>query len=320
MPGIRRRSGAAAANGTARRPRLGSASRCRENRPTRPSVTGIQAFRGLARRGLRPCDVRTARSVTRLAADVDLRPLGVVAVRWPRRSCGADRSNGTRAHEVPVLVAARRVQRVVGFVPVVPDRARTSASSPCPRRRSAPAAGRRGRQPGTAAAAPRRNVNFTSNSAGLPSRPSVVMKYLPSRCVNWRGHAAVREALVGEIAEHRAGIGRLHRALVVRPAPGLGRLGMAFAALRVGDVGSRRLRARTHPDRRRARPGRDGRPVVAHSSAERQPQRGRRVRQQRQARPRRGRGEAAADRGDAADSIACGSSMLTRRTNLGAVR
>ncbi len=132
-------------------PRIGAAKIDGE-----PQRARGKPFRLLARRLLRPRDVRAAGPVARLAADIHFGPFRVVAVGLRVVVAAQVRRMAFRAHQVPVLVPAHRVQRVVGPVPVVRVEREPALAPRCPTRSSAPAGGLPARRPGIAAAAPRR--------------------------------------------------------------------------------------------------------------------------------------------------------------------
>src|SRR5215510_2468131 len=79
------------------------------------SLEGYQQYRRATASALaRPLDVPDAGAVTGLAPDVDLAPLALIGVRHRIVVLLEIRGVALRAHEVPVLVAPRPVQRIVG--------------------------------------------------------------------------------------------------------------------------------------------------------------------------------------------------------------
>ena len=79
-------------------------------RPDREAV--VIDIRAAHRVDLRPLDMRRAGSVTRLAADIDLGPFGLVGVRFGIEVLAEVGRVAFGAHTVPVLAVTRPVEPV----------------------------------------------------------------------------------------------------------------------------------------------------------------------------------------------------------------
>ena len=222
----------------------------------------VEPFGILARRGLRPRDVRATGAVAGLAADVHFRPLGVVRVRLRVVVTPQVRRMALGAHQVPVLVAPGRVQRIVGRVAVVGIEREPALLLRVPRdrRRLQASAGKFDQVLLQRRDAERvLDLELGGFAVAAFHRDVVLAVALGER----RGRALVRELRVREVAQHRLRAREFHRALVVRAAPRFNGFRVAFAALRVRDVGAgdgglrrrRRCRRRGGALRRQPHPG-----------------------------------------------------------------
>src|SRR5262244_3170329 len=202
-----------------------------------------QSRRAAASALARPLDMPGAGAVTGLASHVDLAPLALVAVRSRIVVLLEVRGVALRAHEVPVLVAPRPVQRIVGrelFVgiegePALPFHVPSHGEALEP-------------PPGEfhQVLLQRRHAErvLDLEVASLAVGALRVHEELAVARVEARALAEVGEGRVAKIAEHGVRGSGLHRLSVMRAAP-LARLrGVALRAHAVAHVG--------HGSRRRA--------------------------------------------------------------------
>src|SRR5215813_11545969 len=184
----------------------------------------------------RPLDVAGAGAVAGLASDVDLAPLALISVRRCLVSLLEVRGVALCAHEVPVLVASRPVQRIVGrellvgierkpaLSPHVPGHGKALESSP-------------GKLHQILLERRYPEGVLDLEVAGLAVGALGAHEELAVTRVEARELAEVGEARDPEIAEHGVRGGKLHRLLVMR-APPLARLrGVALCADAITHVG-----------------------------------------------------------------------------------
>ena len=201
---------------------------------------------------LRPRDVVRARAVTGLAADVDLgpgRPVGagrvvVVLAQVGRVAVGA--------LVVPVLVDAGPVQRVAGLELAIRVEVEPALPALCLGTRVPGDAERLQSPPGQLDQVLLQRMDaerVLDLEVGERAVRSVGVDEEPTVATEEAGRdAGVREARVGEVAEHRL-LGRLlHRAVVMRAAPRLVFLGVTARARRGTNVARGRSRRRLRPD------------------------------------------------------------------------
>jgi hypothetical protein len=174
------------------------------------------------------------RSVTGLARDVDLRPLGSEAIRFRIEVLLHSGRVTLRAHEVPVLVDAGPVQTVAGLDGLAGVEREPALAAGLP--------GTRVPGDGERLQAPIRERDQVLLQGRDPEgirdfvivesavRPVSVNEELSLAREKGRGETSLGELRVIEVAEDRLRIGILHRERVVRALPRLIRLDMACGA------------------------------------------------------------------------------------------
>ena len=220
------------------------------------SVASLRRLAGLDRLG--PGHVGGPGPVAGLAGDVELRPGRRVGVR--RRGIALLHVGRVAlgAHEVPVLVGARPVQRVaegnlllrVEVEPALPSLLRRPGV-PADVQRLVPPAGERDevllQRIDAEGVGDRVFVELSVGAVGSNEE-------LPVPLEERRRHAEVRERGVAEVAEDGLGGRLLHRAVVVRPFP------PRILCRVAGSAGSAPHESRSQGQRRRGRrPGGSGR-------------------------------------------------------------
>ena len=207
----------------------------RERRNQSPGLRGA----GVGRAGAGQFDVRRAWAVARLAADVHLGPgrlvaiaLTVVALPQVGRVAGG-------AHQVPVLITAGPVQRVVRCDPFVGVQREPAPLRRVPRDGQAlqPPARKRGQillQRVDAEGIRQLEVGRLAVGAFRVHEESIAAAKEP------RGDTEMCERRVVEVAQNRFGRGRLHGEVVVRAGPGGIGVLVAAGAVRFVDIGDPR--------------------------------------------------------------------------------
>ena len=184
----------------------------------------------------RPADMVATRTVTRLAADVDLAPGRVVGIRREVVALAQVGRVAVRAHDVPALIAARPVQRVV-----VPDLLVGVEIEP-----ALPLDVPGDRQTLQATAGEAHQVLLQRVDAEGVLDPMIGQLAVGPGGVDEEASVAPEEARrdtsaledgVFEVAQHRLLGRRIHRQVVVRAAPALELERMAGGAARVVDEG-----------------------------------------------------------------------------------